>query len=152
VQLGIPLMITVLFAFVLNAGDRGFIRRAVNVAVNIVLLPVTGIADAALATDVAFALEALLLRREVPRLPRLDRTPPALLITVVAAFAVSAASCALPQTLWWNVARFVLAVACFLWLLLRLRAPRGGPLRATRPSPAGDSGRILSAVSGRVAP
>ncbi|MBN9099312.1 MULTISPECIES: oligosaccharide flippase family protein [unclassified Pseudonocardia] len=101
-----------------------FAAAAVNIALNVVLLPVMGIAGAALATAIAFGLEALLLRRVVPRLPHLDRTPPVLLITVVAACAVAGASCALPQTLWWNVARFAIALACFPWLLVRLRASR----------------------------
>jgi O-antigen/teichoic acid export membrane protein len=95
-----------------------------NMVLNVLLLPVIGIAGAALATTVAFALEALLLRRAVPRLPHLDRTPPALLLTIAAACVAAAASTLLPQTLWWNVARFVVAVACFPWLVVRLRAAR----------------------------
>lgn len=123
------------------------VSATVNVALNIVLLPVMGIAGAAVATAAAYGLQAVLQRR-VPGIPALDGTSRWLLVTVVGAVALAGGSTLLPQTPGWNTARFVLAVACLPWLLRQLRSARNadepvrsGPARhgkgtrRTRPGP-----------------
>jgi O-antigen/teichoic acid export membrane protein len=100
------------------------VAALVNVAVNIALLRYVGIAAAAGATVVAFALQAVLQRRAVPRFPDLPRTPTGLLAAVFAACVVSAASTFLPQTVEWNVARFAVALACLPWFWMQLKSAR----------------------------
>jgi O-antigen/teichoic acid export membrane protein len=100
------------------------VAATVNMALTVLLLPVLGIEGAALATLVAFLLQALLQHRAVPGAPRLARTSPQTLIVVGAALLVAWSSTHLPQTGWWELGRWVLTAVCVLWFLQRLRASR----------------------------
>jgi O-antigen/teichoic acid export membrane protein len=97
---------------------------ALNVALNLALVPVFGIAAAAAATTVAFALRALVQRRAAARQDALPGTPAGLLAGIVAAGAASAAFTQLPQTPAWGVARVAVTALCVAWFLVRLRAAR----------------------------
>jgi O-antigen/teichoic acid export membrane protein len=96
-----------------------------NVALNIVLVPIWGIAGAAAATVLAFALSAILQRRLLVATTPWPRTPSRLSALILAASVFSAGSTFLPQTLDWNLGRLVLALACLPWLILELRRARG---------------------------
>ncbi len=92
-----------------------------NVVLNIVLVPVWGIAGAAAATVAAFTVEAVCYWIAVPRGVAVPRIPRRLLVAAVLAVAFSAATLAVPDTLTWELVRFALAAACLPWLLLAWR-------------------------------
>jgi O-antigen/teichoic acid export membrane protein len=107
------------------------VAAVVNVVLNFLLLPVMGIAGAALATLVAFGLQALLQRRAVPCFPRLPRTPPRVAGEVVVCVSLSFVSVWPPQNIPWNVLRFALALLCLAWFVLALRRARATNLLAS---------------------
>jgi O-antigen/teichoic acid export membrane protein len=104
------------------------IAALVNIALNLLLVPAFGIAGSAAATVIAFVVTAVLQRRALPATPVWQGAPPVLLWAVVASTAVAAASTLLPQTDFWNIAKFVVAVACLPWFLVVLRRARLGPV------------------------
>ncbi|WP_369130480.1 lipopolysaccharide biosynthesis protein [Modestobacter roseus] len=97
-----------------------------NVALNLLLLPVWGLAGAAVATIVSFTLQTVLHRVALPRRVVWPRIPGRLQLAALATLAVSAATTLLPQDTAWNVARFAVALACLPWFLHQLRAARAG--------------------------
>jgi O-antigen/teichoic acid export membrane protein len=99
----------------------------VNIGLNILFVPVLGIAGAALATFLSFGLLAFLQLLTLPETPAWRRPPAALVFSIFAAVGVSAASVWLPQTPTWNIIRFGLALLCLPWLLVQLRNARRGP-------------------------
>ncbi len=103
------------------------VAAAINMALNIVLVPVMGIAGAALATVAAFALQAFLQLRVLPKHRKWPAPPTRLVVSVLAACALSAASVLIPQTLTNDAARLLVACACLPWFIVRLRAARGAP-------------------------
>jgi O-antigen/teichoic acid export membrane protein len=100
------------------------VAAVVNIALNVLLLPVLGIAGAALATVLAFVFQALLLR--VALLGRVPWPAPAVdaVAVMLACTALAALSTALPQSAAWNTGRFVVAVACVPWFVLALLRAR----------------------------
>ena len=102
------------------------VAAAVNIALNIVLVPVMGITGAALATVAAFALQAFLQLRALPRHRKWPVPPTSLVVSVLAACALSAASVLIPQTALFDAVRLVIACACLPWFIVRLRTARGG--------------------------
>ncbi|PRY67031.1 O-antigen/teichoic acid export membrane protein [Glaciihabitans tibetensis] len=99
----------------------------VNIGLNIVLVPVMGIAGAAAATVLSFLLVALLQRFALPRTPAWVGTPTPLLASIGASILLAAASLLLPQTDAWNISKFVIAAACLPWFFVVLRRARRGP-------------------------
>ena len=105
------------------------VAAAINIALNLVLVPVIGITGAALATVAAFALQAFLQLRALPKHRKWPVPPASLVASVLAACALSAASVLVPQTTVFNAVRLAIACACLPWLFVRLRAAQGGPDR-----------------------
>ena len=99
-----------------------FVAAAVNVALNLLLVPLWGISGAATATLVAFTVQAVLQRRALSAGREWPRTPMPLLGLILAACLVTAGSTLLPQTPTWNLIRLGLAVCCLPWFVLRLRS------------------------------
>jgi O-antigen/teichoic acid export membrane protein len=106
------------------------VAAAANVGLNIALVPSLGIAGAALATVIAFSMQAVLQRVAVPQTPRWPPLQPALALAICAASAAAGLSVLVPQTPAWNAVRFALAGACLPWFLLRLRQARTGVPRS----------------------
>jgi O-antigen/teichoic acid export membrane protein len=111
------------------------VAAVVNLGLNLVLVPVWGLAGAAVATTASFTVQAVLHRLALPRRIDWPSTAGSLRWAAVAAVAVSALTLALPQTTAWNVARFAVAVACLPWLLHALRAARAGGSPEPVPAP-----------------
>lgn len=103
------------------------IAAAVNIALNIALVPVLGISGAAAGTVVAFGLMAVLQRFALPKEPAWVRTPTSLLAGIALSVTLAAASIFLPQTLPWNIGKLVVAVSCLPWFFVVLRRARRGP-------------------------
>ncbi len=114
-----------------------------NVAINIVLVPVWGIAGAAAATVAAFTVEAVGYWIVVPRVVSVPRIPRRLLVAAVLAVAFSAATLWIPDTLTWELVRFGLAVACLPWLLLAWRRARRTLEDGLAPAAAEGSGAAV---------
>ncbi|MET3804357.1 O-antigen/teichoic acid export membrane protein [Nakamurella sp. UYEF19] len=105
-----------------------FVAGALNVGLNLLLVPLWGISGAAASTLVAFSVQALLQRRALDDSAGWPRTPRPLLALIGLACLISAGSSLLPQTTAWNLIRLSLAIACLPWLLLQLRASRKNDL------------------------
>jgi O-antigen/teichoic acid export membrane protein len=103
------------------------VAAVANILLNLALVPLIGIAGSAAATVLAFALMAVLQRGALPRTPVWQGTPTPLLSAIVASTAVAAGSALLPQTDPWNIAKFLVALACLPWFLVVLRRARRGP-------------------------
>ncbi|MCW2809984.1 MAG: hypothetical protein JWP61_442 [Friedmanniella sp.] len=99
---------------------------AVNIGLNLALVPRLGIAGSALATVVAFGVQAGLQRLALRREQRWPAASARLWVGLGLMVALSAASLLVPQTLEWNLARFAVALACAPWLLVRLLVARTG--------------------------
>ncbi|MGN8050889.1 lipopolysaccharide biosynthesis protein [Curtobacterium sp. 22159] len=102
------------------------IAGVVNIAANLVLVPLTGIVGAGLATVVAYTVLAVLQQAALPDRKHWRGPSRRVVLTVLAALVVAAASVFLPQDPAWNVARVVGVLACLPWFVRRLRAARGG--------------------------
>ncbi len=101
-----------------------FIAGALNVGLNLLLVPWWGISGAAASTLIAFGVQAVLQRRALDAGAGWPRTPRSLLALIGATLAVCAASTLLPQTPAWNLIRLGFAVACLPWFFVRLRSSR----------------------------
>ncbi len=99
-----------------------FVAGALNVGLNLLLVPLLGIAGAAASTLVAFTAQAVLQRRALRAGREWPRTPLSLLVLIGVALGVSAGSALIPQTPTWNLIRLALAVGCLPWFILRLRS------------------------------
>lgn len=100
------------------------VAAVVNIALNIALVPVIGIAGSALATVLAFTIQALLQLRLLRAGRAWPRTSSRLWLAVAAVGAISGLSVLLPQTPAWNIVRLVAGIACLPWFLARLRVAR----------------------------
>ena len=109
------------------------IAAILNIGLNIALIPVVGIFGAGLATFLSYGVMAFLQRRCLPKDHAWHGPPVSLVLSVGAGVAFAAASMLLPQTLDWNIARAVVAVACVPWFFLRLRQARGGAASDSAP-------------------
>jgi O-antigen/teichoic acid export membrane protein len=103
------------------------VAAVVNIGLNVVLVPVLGIAGAALATFLSFGLLAFLQLLALPSMPVWRNPPVGLVFGIIASVSVAGASVALPQTPTWNIIRFVLALLCLPWFVFQLRRARRGP-------------------------
>ena len=99
---------------------------ATNIALNVALIPVWGLAGSALATLVAFTVQTLLHRAALPRRIAWPGVPWRLAAAGCAACAAAAVTVLLPQDPVWNAGRFLIALACLPWFLRTLRAARAG--------------------------
>ncbi|WP_432564346.1 lipopolysaccharide biosynthesis protein [Kineococcus sp. SYSU DK003] len=101
------------------------LAAALNIALNLLLIPVAGIAGAAGATAIAYSVQALAQRTAVRARPgEWPGTPPRVLAEVAAVVVLVLAMVALPATTAFDAVRFGLAVACLPWCLVRLRRAR----------------------------
>ena len=103
------------------------IAAVANIGLNLVLVPPFGILGAAIATVIAYSVLASLQLVVLPRRVPWHGSSGALLLTILASVVFAGATTALPQTLEWNIARLVVAVACLPWFLRRLSAARRPP-------------------------
>ena len=99
---------------------------AANIALNVLLIPVWGLAGSALATLAAFTVQTLLLRAALPRRIAWPGVPRHLAAAACAACAAAAATVLLPQGPIWIAGRFLVALACVPWFLRTLHAARAG--------------------------
>lgn len=97
---------------------------AVNLVLNIALVPGLGIEGAALATLVAYLVLAGGQRWSVRGRPYWPGTPTVVKAEAAVVLLVAAATTLLPQTTVWNWSRFALALACLPWFWVRLRQAR----------------------------
>lgn len=101
------------------------VAAVANIGANLLLVPPLGIAGAALATVVAYALLAVLQQAALPDRREWRGPGRRVFLVVVPAVVLAAASLLAPQDLPWNVVRIVGVVACMPWFVQRLRAARG---------------------------
>ena len=107
-----------------TVGAIAVIAATANVALNLALLPVLGIVGSALSTLVSYTLLSFLQLRTLPEGTGLRGSPAPIVRGVVLCVGLAALTLLLPQTLEWNVARLVVAVACLPWFLKRLNHAR----------------------------
>ena len=100
------------------------VAAALNIALNLLLVPRLGIVGAAAVTLVAFTVQAVLQRYALPSGTSWPRTPARLQLTFLLLCALATGSMALPQTVVWIVVRTVLAALCLPWLLVHLKRAR----------------------------
>ncbi|WP_423919442.1 lipopolysaccharide biosynthesis protein [Frigoribacterium sp. 2-23] len=112
------------------------IAAVLNIGLNIALIPVVGIFGAGLATFLSYGVMAFLQRRSLPKDHQWRSAPAPLVLSIFGGVALAAASMLLPQSLEWNIARFVVAVACIPWFFVRLRQARGGAAKDPEPAAA----------------
>jgi O-antigen/teichoic acid export membrane protein len=103
---------------------------ALNVVLNLALVPSFGITAAAAVTTVAFLLRAALQRLAAARLGGLPRSPVGVLARIAAAGAGAAVFTVLPESFEWGVARVAVAGLCVVWFLIRLRGARRADVTA----------------------
>lgn len=131
----------------------GVCAAGLNVALNFLLIPYLGILGAAVATVIAFAVQAGLQRAALPLDHRLPGTPRTLLTGLVAAVVAAGGTVLLPQTTGWNVLRLLLALACVPWFLIALRRARRVDAVASDPPPGRARSRhAATAATGRPMP
>ncbi|SFF51246.1 lipopolysaccharide biosynthesis protein [Blastococcus tunisiensis] len=103
------------------------VAAAVNVGLNLLVVPAWGLVGAAAATTVAFTVQAVLQRRALPPGLVWPRTPARLQVGLVGVAALAAASVLLPQDAGWIAVRTGLAALCIPWVLHGLRRARRAP-------------------------
>ncbi|MGY1696286.1 lipopolysaccharide biosynthesis protein [Geodermatophilus sp. SYSU D00814] len=116
------------------------VAAVVNVVLNLVLVPPLGLTGAAVATLIAFSLQALVQWFMLPSgltWPRPESRRVRLLLVVVT---VAWLSTLVPQDVVWITARTLLAAACLPWLVATLRRARSGTA-ASEPARRGRHGR-----------
>jgi O-antigen/teichoic acid export membrane protein len=92
----------------------------VKLAMNLLLVPLIGIAGAALATLVAVTAQAVIQNRSLPRSLGPERPSWRLVGLCILVSTAAAATVVLPQTMEWNIARFALGLLCLPWFFARL--------------------------------
>jgi O-antigen/teichoic acid export membrane protein len=100
------------------------ISAVASVILNCVLVPIWGIAGAAVATLATYALLAALQQRALPASPVWRKVPARLGISVLVVISASAASILVPQTLELNLIRLAVALLCLPWLAVTLMRAR----------------------------
>jgi O-antigen/teichoic acid export membrane protein len=138
---GFPVLIGIASHWVLitlgrtrNLAASAIAAAVVNIGLNVVLVPIWGLVGAAVATALAFAVQALGHQLSLPAGVRIPRTPLRLALAVVGTVVVSGSTLWLPATPAWIGVRFGVAVACLPWLLVQLRSARGGTEPEAAPS------------------
>jgi O-antigen/teichoic acid export membrane protein len=108
---------------------------AVNIGLNIVLVPLIGIVGSAIATVIAFGSLAFLQLRALGSEIPWQRPPTRLIVAIGLTSIAAAASILFPQTLEWNLIRLAAAVCCLPWFFWSFtRARRGSDIILPRPS------------------
>ncbi|PZF54947.1 lipopolysaccharide biosynthesis protein [Curtobacterium sp. MCSS17_008] len=102
------------------------VAGVVNIGANLLLVPPLGIAGAGLSTVVAYAVLAVLQQAALPDRREWRGPGRRVVLVVVPAVLLAAASLLAPQDVVWNVVRVVGVLACLPWFVQRLRAARGG--------------------------
>ena len=102
------------------------VAAVLNVGLNLLLVPPFGVAGAAGATFLAYGAQAVGLRLSVGDREHWPKTPPRILAQAVVVIAVGAVTTVLPQDTPWNIARFVLALACLPWCWVQWQRARRG--------------------------
>ncbi len=98
-----------------------------NIALNLVLVPVAGIAGSAAATAIAYGVQAVAQRLALRARPGpWPGTPPRVLLEAAAVSAAALVLVVLPAGTALDAARFAVALACLPWCLHRLRRARDG--------------------------
>ncbi|WIE70858.1 oligosaccharide flippase family protein [Curtobacterium sp. MCJR17_020] len=109
-----------------TVGVIGAIAGVVNIAANLVLVPLTGIVGAGIATVIAYAILAALQQASLPDRRAWRGPRRRVLLAIAIAIVVAAASLLPPQDLAWNIVRIVGVAACLPWFFRRLKLARGG--------------------------
>lgn len=99
------------------------VASAANIALNVGLVGRFGIAAAAAATAVCFAVQALL-QRGVVGITTWPRTPWQVQLRIAAGVAAAFLSTLLPQGLVWNLGRLAVGLACVAWFVAELLRAR----------------------------
>lgn len=99
---------------------------AVNVVLNLIFVPIAGIAGAAAATLIAFALQAIGQRISVGDRDSWPRTPTRMLVQASIVIMVATIFVLLPHGVAWDAARFCLGLACLPWAWRELQRARRG--------------------------
>jgi O-antigen/teichoic acid export membrane protein len=114
------------------------LAAVVNLGLNLLWVPLIGLEGAALATAVAFTVQAVVLRLAFRPLRAWPRTPPRIVVLLGATTAVSGVFSLAPQTLGWIVVRTVLAVLAGLWVIATYLRGRAGHRDSGGPAPASE--------------
>jgi O-antigen/teichoic acid export membrane protein len=112
------------------------VAAVVNLALNFLLVPVLHLEGAAVATAIAFSLEAVIQRAAFRPFRAWPRSSPRLLALVLAAAAVATAFAFGPQSPHWIAIRTVLAGLAGVWLIMAFLRRRAEHLRV-EPGAAG---------------
>jgi O-antigen/teichoic acid export membrane protein len=102
------------------------VAAALNIGLNIVLVPLIGIVGAAIATVIAFGALAFLQLRALGSEMPWQRPPTRLIVAIGLTTAAAAASILLPQTLLWNLIRLAAALCCLPWFFWSFNRARRG--------------------------
>lgn len=102
------------------------IAAALNIAFNLVLVPLYGLAGSALATVAAYAILQWLLLSHARASAPIERTPTVRLLAVAVAGAVALASAALPTSELFLALRSLAVAACLGWFAAQLAAVTTG--------------------------
>jgi O-antigen/teichoic acid export membrane protein len=94
------------------------VAAAVNLGLNLALVPVIGLVGAAAATAVAFAVQAVILRLAFRPLRAWPRTPARIVGTLLVTSGVATAFAFVDQSPLWIVVRTGLAGLCGVWLVV----------------------------------
>jgi O-antigen/teichoic acid export membrane protein len=94
------------------------VAAVVNLGLNFVLVPMIGLAGAAVATALAFGLQAVILRLAFRPFSAWPRTSPRIIATLVITSGVSTAFAFVDQSPRWIAIRTVLALLAGVWLIV----------------------------------
>lgn len=113
-------------AIALSAG----VAAAVNLVLNLALVPRIELSGAAFATAVAFGLQAMIQRAAFRPFRAWPRTSPRLIVVLLAATGVAAAFVFVDQSLRWIAIRTLLSLLCLVWLIVVFLRRRAEHLRS----------------------
>ena len=100
------------------------VAAVLNVALNLLLVPLWGLAGAAAATVVAFTVQAGVQHRALSRYATLPRVRPAVWSPAAVAVVVGLGTLPLPSTPGWVAGRVAAGLLCLPWLLVELQRLR----------------------------
>jgi O-antigen/teichoic acid export membrane protein len=102
------------------------VAAVANIGLNLVLIPVVGIAGSAAATLITYCVLAELQLRSLPAEPAWRKPPTRLVLAIAGSILVASASTLLPQSEPWIIGRVVVAAACLPWFIVELKKARNG--------------------------
>jgi O-antigen/teichoic acid export membrane protein len=100
------------------------VSAVLNIGLNLLFVPIAGIAGASAATVIAYTVQAFGQRWSAGRRELWPRTPRRLLVMAGVVIAVAAGTVMLPQDLGWNIARVVVGLVCLPWLWVEVQRAR----------------------------